>query len=99
MEMASPTCHGPDGLDCSREEAWVLHAALLDHIEGVVADDRSPDRAVEVLDRIEACDPLDPTDRRLVREALRGYLPDAPERDRAPGRAMLATLGQSSSSQ
>jgi len=88
----SPTCHGPDGLDCSREEAWVLHAAVLDHVERLVTADRSPDRAMAILDRVEACEPLDATDRKLVRDALSTYLDDAPERDRAPVRQMLAAL-------
>jgi len=99
--MSPQPCHGPDGVDCSREEAWVLHAAVLDHIERTVAADRSPDRAVAVLERVEACGPLNPGARRLVRDALVAYLDgDAPERDRAPGRALLATLaGQPSSVQ
>jgi len=88
----SPTCHGPDGLDCSREEAWVLHAAVLDHVERLVTADRSPDRAMAILDRVEACESLDATDRKLARDALSTYLDDAPERDRAPVRQMLAAL-------
>ncbi|WP_338740160.1 hypothetical protein [Haloplanus salilacus] len=99
--MSPTTRHGPDGVDCSREEAWVLHAAILDHVRRVVAADRSPDRAMGVLERVEASDPLDHADRSLVRDALVAYLDgDAPERDRAPGRAILATLAsQPSSSQ
>lgn len=99
--MSSTTPHGPDGVDCSREEAWVLHAAMLDHIERMVDGDRSPERAVDVLERVEAGGRLAPADRRLVREALVGYLGDAPERDREPGRTLLATLSgrQPSSSQ
>jgi len=101
-------CHGPDGVDCSREEAWVLHAAVLDHAERVAATGRAPDRAVAVLDRIEACDPLDATDIDLVRieacdpldatdidlvrDALSTYLDGAPARDRDPAREVLATL-------
>jgi len=94
-------CHGPDGVDCSREEAWVLHAAVLDHAERVAATGRAPDRAVAVLDRIEACDPLDATDIDLVRDALSTYLDGAPARDRDPAREVLATLStrQASSSQ
>lgn len=90
--MSPSACHGPDGVDCSREEAWVLHAAMLDHVERTVGAGRSPDRAMAVVERVEACEPLDPTDRALVREALTAYLPDAPARDRRPGRAVLATL-------
>jgi len=98
----SPThCHGPDGLDLSREEAWVLHAAVLDHVERLVTADRSPDRAMAILDRVEACEPLDSTDRELVRDALAAYLDDAPERDRTAVQEMLAALStrQPSSSQ
>lgn len=91
--MTQPTCHGPDSVDCSREEAWVLHAAVLDHIERAVDADRSPDRGVAVLERVEACEPLDTADRDLVRDALVTYLDgDSPERDRAPGWSMLAEL-------
>ncbi|MFB6102772.1 MAG: hypothetical protein ABEJ73_09415 [Haloplanus sp.] len=99
--MSPTTCHGPDGVDLSREEAWVLHAAVLDHIERTVAADRSPERGVAVLDRVEACEPLDSAGRGLVRDALAAYLDGAPERDRAPARAILAALStpQSSSSQ
>mgnify|MGYP000406744382 CR=1 FL=1 len=98
----SPThCHGPDDLDCSREEAWVLHAAMLDHVERLVAADRSPERAMAILDRVETCEPLDATDRDLARDALATYLDDAPERDREPVRKVLSALStrQASSSQ
>ncbi|GAB6860826.1 hypothetical protein ACFR97_00570 [Haloplanus litoreus] len=98
--MSPFACHGPDGVDCSREEAWVLHAAMLDYVERTVDAGRSPDRAMAVIERVEGCEPLDPSDRALVREALTTYLPDAPARDHEPGRAILATLdGQRSSSQ
>lgn len=90
--MSPTTCHGPDGIDLSREEAWVLHAAVLDHVERLVAADRSPDRAVAVLTRIESCEPLDTDDRNLVRDALSTYLTDAPDRDRSPAREVLAAL-------
>ncbi|WP_299334809.1 hypothetical protein, partial [Haloplanus sp.] len=96
------TCHGSDGVDPSREEAWVLHAAVLSHIERAVDADCSPDRGVAVLERVEACEPLDAADQRLVRDALMTYLDgDSPERDRVPGWSMLAELSgrQHSSSQ
>jgi len=70
----------------------VLHAAVLNQVERLVAADRSPDRAMAVLDRVEASDPLDATDRDIVCDALATYLDDAPERDRAPVRELLATL-------
>jgi len=88
--MSPTTDHGPDGVDLSREEAWVLHAAVLDHVERVVAAGQSPDRALTVLDRIESCESLDATDRDLVREVLSTY--DAPDRDRASVAAIRAAL-------
>ncbi|AXG08673.1 DUF7853 family protein [Haloplanus rubicundus] len=88
--MSPTTCHGPDGVDLSREEAWVLHAAVLEHVERVVAADGSPDRSLTVLDRIESCAPLDAADRDVVREALSTY--DAPDRDRASVEAIRAAL-------
>lgn len=90
--MSPSTCHGPDGVDLSREQAWILHSALLDHIERLVAADRSPDHAIDVLEQIETCDPLDTSDRRLAHDALSTYLDDAPERDRDPARAALESL-------
>ena len=88
--MSPTTCHGPDGVDLSREAAWVLHAAVLDHVERLVAAGRSPDRALTILDRIESCSPLETTDHDLILEALSTY--DAPERDRASVEAIRAAL-------
>jgi hypothetical protein len=88
--MSPTTCHGPDGVDLSREAAWVLHAAVLDHVERLVAAGRSPDRALTILDRIESCEPLDAADRDLVRDALSTY--DAPDRDREPVASIRAAL-------
>ena len=88
--MSPTTCHGPDGVDLSREEAWVLHAAVLDHVERVVAAGQTPDRALTVFDRIESCSPLETTDHDLILEALSTY--DAPERDRASVEAIRAAL-------
>ena len=88
--MSPTTCHGPDGVDLSREAAWVLHAAVLDHVERLVAAGRSPDRALTILDRIESCEPLEAADRDLVRDALSTY--DAPDRDREPVASIRAAL-------
>ncbi|WP_435067876.1 hypothetical protein [Haloplanus sp. C73] len=92
--------HGPRGVDLSREEAWVLHAAVLDHAERTVAAGRDPAQAVAVLDRIEAGERLDETARTVAQDALETYLESAPERDRALADEIRAALGaQASSSQ
>jgi hypothetical protein len=88
--MSPTTNHGPDGVDLSREEAWVLHAAVLDHVERVVAAGETPERALTILDRIESSAPLDAADHDIVREALSAY--DAPDRDRTSVEAIRAAL-------
>jgi len=97
----SPTPrHGPHGVDLSREEAWVLHAAVLDHVERTVAAGHEPTRALAVLDRIESGDRLDETDRSVARDALDTYLESAPARDRETAASIRDVLGaQLSSSQ
>jgi hypothetical protein len=97
--MSPTTDHGPDGIGLSREEAWVLHAVVLDHVERVVAAGGSPDRSLTILDRIESRDPLDTADYDIVCEALSSY--DAPDRDRVPVESIRAALPacQASSSQ
>lgn len=90
--MSPTTHHGPEGVDLSREQAWVLHDALLDYVERVVEADDSPDHAMEVLDRVETGESLDTLDRVLAREALSAYLDDPPERDREPAQAAMASL-------
>jgi len=88
--MSPTTCHGPDGVDLSREEAWVLHAVVLDHVERLVTVDRSPECGLTILDRIEACESLDRAERDFVREALSAY--DAPDRDREPVASIRTAL-------
>ncbi|WP_248895685.1 hypothetical protein [Haloplanus halobius] len=90
--MSPTTCHGPDGVDLSHDQAWVLHDALLDHVERTVAAGGSPDHAMDVLERGEACASLDAADRGLAREARTAYLVDPPARDREPAQTALATL-------
>ncbi|SEA21226.1 hypothetical protein SAMN04488065_2274 [Haloplanus vescus] len=97
----SPTHrHGPRGIDLSREAAWVLHAAVVEHAERTAAADGDVGRVVAVIDRIESGARLDETDREVAREALDAHLENAPERDREPAAAVRTALGaQASSSQ
>ncbi|QLG60630.1 DUF7853 family protein [Halorarum salinum] len=82
-------------LDVTREEAWVVHSALMEQLRADAAGDGDPDGdAVEVdaLERLERSPvQFTPDEARAVREALVEYLAHAPPRDRAPGRAALRT--------
>ena len=78
--MSPTTCHGPSGVDLSREEAWVQHVAVLDHVERVVTAGETPVRALTVPDRIESCIVLCSSERDLVSAVL--VTVDDPESDR-----------------
>lgn len=85
----SPTDHCV-ALDCSRAEAWVIHAALLDRIERETDADNDIDREMSLLRAIERGDyAFDASDLRLLQNALSTYLADAPDRDRTPGQSVL----------
>jgi len=96
-------------LDLTRQEAWVIHAALLDHIERSLAEGDEAPQSVSLLERMEADgDAFTPAQLRLLREALAEYLVDPPARDRPTAERLLVAIedamespsvGQSSSSQ
>jgi hypothetical protein len=80
--MTATTCHGPAGLDLSRRDAWVLHAALLRWIEREIDDGRTPRFELELLGKIEECERLTSAELRVVEEVLDAYAGDAPDEDR-----------------
>lgn len=85
----SPTDHCV-ALDCSRAEAWVIHAALLDRIERETDSGNDIDQEMSLLRAIERDDyAFDMSDLDLLRNALSTYLADAPSRDRVPGQSVL----------
>lgn len=80
-------------LDFSREEAWVVHAALLARIGRLTEDGKEAAAECRTLRKLEAERPQFETDEaELLFEALGEYLADAPLRDRAPGRAALDSV-------
>ena len=87
--MNQPTHNGPAGLGLSREEAWVLHAAVLDYVDAELDADNTPEREAALLDAIEASADLDDDDVTRLSELLARYLDDAPEADRPHARAIL----------
>ncbi|AKU06388.1 MULTISPECIES: DUF7853 family protein [Haloferax] len=72
----------PTALDLSREETWVVHAALLDAIERAVDADEEPTPAPGLLARVEAGDEdFDSAELDYLVDALRTYRKQAPARD------------------
>ncbi|MFB6220107.1 MAG: hypothetical protein ABEH90_01595 [Halolamina sp.] len=90
--MADPEHEDGVTLDLGDEEEWVLHAALLDHLDQR-ADDHEPD-AVELLERLENGEllVLGRDQLELIRKILSEYLAGAPLRDRATCRNVLSEV-------
>lgn len=90
--MAKPVEGGWRTLAFSREEAWVVHAALLDRVQTAVEAGDSSEGYPE-LDALTAIEDgrerFDPDEIAVIRGALEAYLRRAPPRDLAPGRAAL----------
>ena len=86
--MVQP-CHGPASLGLSREEARVLHAAVLRRIERECEAGRVPTELETLRERIESCESLDSAHLAAAERALDTYVDDAPERDRPHARAVL----------
>jgi hypothetical protein len=82
-------CHGPASLGLSREEAWVLHAAVVRRIERELEAGREPTDVETLRERIERCESLDAAHLDAAERALCTYLEDAPERDRPHAQAVL----------
>jgi hypothetical protein len=83
------SCHGPAPLGLSREEAWVLHAAVVRQLERELEAGTDPTAVETLRARIEDCESLDSAHLDAAERALRSYLDDAPERDRPHAQAVL----------
>lgn len=96
--MANPEHENGVTLDLSEEEEWVLHAALLDHLERQ-ADENIGEKpeAVTLLEGLEDDNQLVLGDGwlELVRDVLSEYLAGAPLRDRATCRSILNEIRES----
>ncbi|QZY00659.1 hypothetical protein [Halobaculum rubrum] len=94
--MAEPVEGGWRTLAFSREEAWVVHAALLDRVRTAVEAGDTAEGYPE-LDALTALEDgrerFAPDEIGVVRRALEVYLRSAPPRDLAPGRAALRRTG------
>ncbi|WP_101295233.1 DUF7853 family protein [Halegenticoccus soli] len=83
------SAHNPAALDLTREEAWVVHAAVLAAIERELDDGNDAPDELALLRALEADDGFEPDQLRLLRRILSQYLTDAPDRDDEPGRSVL----------
>lgn len=95
VEMPAPVRDRTALLDVTREEAWVVHSALMEQLRTAAASDDLDCDAVEVdaLERLERSPGQFTLDEvRAVRDALVEYLAHAPPRDRPPGRSALRTV-------
>jgi hypothetical protein len=90
--MTVTTCNGPDDLDLSRADAWVLHAALLRWIEGEIDEDRTPRFEFGLLRKVEECEPLTTAELRVVRQVLEAYRDEAPPEDEAAVESLLSDV-------
>lgn len=92
--MTTPARGSRTTLDLDREEAWVLHAGLLEHLQREAEDGNPAPVAVALLTALESeTNPvLGGEELRLVRSVLVEYMADAPLRDRAICRGVLAEL-------
>lgn len=80
----------------AREEAWVVHAALLERVRTAVESGEAGEGYPE-LDALEALESgrerYPPEEVAVIRSALESYLQNAPPRDVGPGRAALRRTG------
>ena len=71
----------------------MAYVALTGRAERTVRDDREPTRERRLLERIEADRyRFTPPELDLLRDAIDGYLADAPARDRPPCRSVLDAI-------
>jgi hypothetical protein len=93
--MDPSPCDRRAGLALSREQRWVVHAAVLDAVERAVgaADDPDVDSEMALLRAVED-GPLALTAEELavLRAALTEYLDDPPPRDREAARRTLEAV-------
>lgn len=93
--MAKPVEGGWRSLAFPREEAWVVHAALLDRVR-VAVEEGDSDEGYPELDALHALEAgreeFAVTEVSVIRRAVETYLTTAPPRDLAPGHGALRRL-------
>lgn len=91
--MTAPAHDCPTTLDLTREEAWVLHAALLDAVERELEDGGNAERTLTILVRLEEGRAFDRDQLERLASVLREYVDGTvPSRDRRPARDVLRSV-------
>ena len=88
--MTASTHNSPISLDLTREEAWVVHAAVVAAIERRVDDEQDPSDALDLRRALEADATFEADELEYLLEVLRTYAEeDAPSRDRPSVRRVI----------
>lgn len=91
--MTAPAHDCPTTLDLNREEAWVLHTALLDTVERELDAGNDAERALTLLVRLEEGKDFDCEQLEYLASVLRSYIDGSvPPRDRSPARDVLQNV-------
>jgi hypothetical protein len=91
--MTTPTHNRPVSFDLSREEAWVLHAALTRAVDRALDADETPRYAQSLVLQVEAGETaFGATALRYLADVLATHLEDAPERDEAVAATLLSRI-------
>jgi len=92
--MPGPEHENGVRLDLGDEEEWVLHAALLDHLDRQADGLDNDPPSVELIDQLKADDKLVVREAELgiIGDVLSEYLAGAPLRDRAICRGVLTQV-------
>lgn len=91
--MTAPAHDCPTTLDLNREEAWVLHTALLDTVERELDEGNDAERALTLLVRLEEGKDFDCEQLEYLNSVLRTYIDGSvPPRDRTPAKDVLDSV-------
>lgn len=89
----TPTHNRSPAFDLSREEAWVLHAALTDHLDRQLDAGERPRYARSLVLRVEAGDPsFDDADLQFLTRVLEEFLEEGPSGDHDVASRLLAQV-------
>lgn len=91
--MTASAHNSPTSLDLTREQAWVVHAALVAAVERLVDDEQDPSDALSLIHSLEVDETFEEDELEYLLDALRTYAEeDAPSRDRASAKHVIADV-------
>ncbi|MGQ4556423.1 DUF7853 family protein [Halobellus sp. GM3] len=91
--MTASAHDSPTSLDLTREEAWVVHAAVVTAVERLADDEQDPSDAVALLRSLEVDETFETGELEHLLDVLRTYLEDdAPSSDRESARRVVEAI-------